>query len=80
MLWLFKKAGENNKRNGIYQFWRQDNHPIECSTKDILESRLRYLLENPVRGNIVGNEWEYVYSSGVDYYKGAKGLLEISFL
>ena len=70
MLWVFKKAGEKNKRNETYQFWRQDNHPVECSTKDILDSRLRYLHENPVRANIVRNEWEYVYSSGVDYYTG----------
>ena len=32
MLWIFKKAGERNSNNKNYQFWRQDNHPIELST------------------------------------------------
>jgi len=29
MLEIFTKAGEANSRNSEYQFWRQDNHPIE---------------------------------------------------
>ena len=35
MLWIFKKAGEKNKSNFIYQFWQQENHPVECSTIEI---------------------------------------------
>jgi len=80
MLWIFKKAGELNKRNENYQFWQQENHPIECSTSDILESKIKYLHENPVRAGIVRNEWEYVYSSGIDYYSKEKGLLMIEYL
>lgn len=80
ILWIFKKAGELNKRNENYQFWQQENHPIECSTLDILESKLRYLHENPVRAGIVRNEWEYVFSSGIDYYSKEKGLLMIDYL
>jgi hypothetical protein len=39
MLWIFKKAGEKNKRNENYQFWQQENHPIECSAYEILQSK-----------------------------------------
>lgn len=80
MLWIFRKAGERNKRNEKYQFWQQDNHPIECSTGEILKSRLDYLHKNPVRARLVRNESEYVYSSGVDYYSDSKGLIKIDFL
>jgi len=80
MLWIFKKAGERNKRNENHQFWQQENHPIECSTSEILASKIKYLHENPVRAGIVRNEWEYVYSSGIDYYSNEKGLLLIDFL
>jgi hypothetical protein len=45
MLWIFKKAGEKNKRTDNYQFWQQENHPIECSTYEILQSKLKYLLK-----------------------------------
>ena len=29
MSWIFKDAGEKNNRNKDYQFWQQDNHPIQ---------------------------------------------------
>jgi len=77
MLWIFKKAGEQNTRNTEYQFWQQDNHPVECSTEDILSSRLDYLHENPVRAGIVWHEEDFKYSSGVDYYTNRKGLIEV---
>ncbi|MDA0196650.1 MAG: transposase [Bacteroidetes bacterium] len=80
MLWIFKKAGETNKRNENYQFWQQDNHPIECSSKEILDSRMNYLHENPVKAGLVRSEGDYVYSSGVDYYNNGKGLVEIEFI
>jgi len=80
MLWIFKSAGENNNRNEIYQFWNQENHPIECSTKEILESKMKYLHENPVRARMVQEEGDYVYSSGMDYYNNRKGLIELDFL
>jgi hypothetical protein len=80
MLWIFKKAGEKNERNKNYQFWQQENHPIECSTYEVLQSKIKYVHENPVRAGLVRNESDYVYSSGVDYYTNEKGLIEINFL
>jgi putative transposase len=29
MLWMFKRAGQPNSNDTIFQFWQQDNHPIE---------------------------------------------------
>ena len=78
MLWIFKKAGENNNRNTSYQFWQQENHPIECSTEDILRTRMNYLHENPVRAGFVWKVEDYRYSSAIDYYTTRKGLLEIN--
>ena len=80
MLWIFKKAGERNKRNEQYQFWQQDNHPINCSENHILDSRMKYLHENPVRANTVRFEGDYVYSSGIDYYNNGTGLVKITFI
>lgn len=40
MLWIFKKAGENNERNNSYQFWQCDNQPIECSIEEIFPTRM----------------------------------------
>ena len=81
MLWLFKSAGERNKRNEHYQFWQHSNHPIDCSTTDILNSRKEYVHLNPVRAKIVTKAEEYMYSSALDYYKGENvGLLDIDFV
>jgi len=80
MLWIFKMAGERNKRNKNFQFWQQDNHPVECSTEEILQSRMIYLHENPVRAGIVRFEQEYLYSSGIDYYGNERGLIDIVYL
>lgn len=80
MLWIFRSAGEHNKRNEQHQFWQQENQPIECSSHEILQSKLKYLHENPVRAGWVRNEWEYVYSSGLDYYHGGKGLIELDMI
>ena len=80
MLWIFRKAGEKNNRNENYQFWQQDNHPIECDGNDILDSKMKYLHENPVRAGIVRNKWDYVYSSAIDYYTNEKGLLKIDYI
>ncbi|HEY0656564.1 MAG TPA: transposase [Chryseosolibacter sp.] len=29
LLWLFERAGRHNKNNTRYQFWQQNNQPIE---------------------------------------------------
>jgi putative transposase len=80
MLWIFKKAGEKNKRNNEYKFWQQDNHPVQCDTNDIFDSRMNYLHENPVRAGLVRHAQDYVYSSAIDYYTEEKGLLEVDFV
>ena len=77
LLWLFRVAGEENTRNNIYQFWQQDNHPIECSTAAIFNARMNYLHENPVKAGLVWKPEDYRYSSGLDYYSIGKGLIEI---
>ena len=80
MLWMFRKAGEKNNRNEYSQFWQQDNHPIECSTNEILDSRMKYLHENPLRAGLVRNESDFVYSSAINYYDDADGLIQIDYV
>ncbi len=80
MLWIFKRAGEENNRNKDHQFWQQENHPVECNTNEVLDSRMKYLHENPVQAGLVRYEQDYVYSSAIDYYTTEKGLLDIVFV
>jgi REP element-mobilizing transposase RayT len=80
MIWMFERAGKRNSNNENYQFWQQDNHPVELSTNEMIEQRLEYLHENPVRSGIVYQPLDYVYGSGIDYYTTMSGRIKIEHL
>ena len=79
MIPIFKKHGSKNPNNQIFQFWQQDNHPVELSTNEMIDQRLNYLHNNPVKAQIVDNAEHYTYSSAIDY-TGRNGLIQIEFL
>ncbi|MBN2616595.1 MAG: transposase [Bacteroidales bacterium] len=79
MLALFKRAGELNSNNKIFQFWRQDNKPIELYSNAVMDQKLNYLHNNPVEAGIVENAEDYLYSSAKDY-AGMQGLLQLELL
>lgn len=80
MLFLFAKAGKANSNNTHYQFWQQDNHPIELDLHSgILLQKLDYIHQNPVKAGWVSMASAYIYSSAIDYEDG-KGILEIALL
>lgn len=59
-----------------YTFWRSDNHPIELWSNKVIDEKLEYIHQNPVKEGIVFKAEDYVYSSAINY-AGEKGLLEI---
>ncbi len=73
---IFQYHGKYNKRVGDRQFWTHENHAIELSTNEMLDSRLEYIHQNPVRAGWVEEPEHYLYSSARDY-AGLKGLLEV---
>ncbi|WP_299465157.1 transposase [uncultured Microscilla sp.] len=79
MMWLFQSAGQKNANNKHYQFWQQDNHPIELVTNQFMEQKLDYIHQNPVKAMLVDTPEHYLLSSARDY-AGTKGLLAIDFL
>jgi hypothetical protein len=62
-----------------YQFWQQNNHPIELNDSNLMSQKLNYIHDNPVVSGIVGSAEEYLYSSAIDY-SGGKGKIEICFI
>ncbi|MBT3934779.1 MAG: transposase [Bacteroidetes bacterium] len=79
ILWLLKSHGEKNSNNKNYQVWQQNNHPVELETNKMIDQRLDYLHNNPVKAGLVNIPEEYTYSSAIDYV-GGKGLLDIEFI
>ena len=63
LLYMFEYFGEKNKHNSQYQFWQQNNHPIDLGSKKFIEEKVNYIHENPVKAKIVTEAQNYVYSS-----------------
>jgi REP element-mobilizing transposase RayT len=81
MLSIFSKAGKANSGNEKNQFWRQDNHPIEVWSEDVINQKLTYLHNNPIIEGYVDKAEEYLYSSARDYfYDKHCGLIDIKFI
>ena len=80
MLKYFRESGNKNVKNTTYQFWQQNNHPVELTDdSDMISQRLEYIHNNPVHAGIVNHPSDYIYSSARDY-EGDKGLINIDFL
>ncbi|MEM6842627.1 MAG: transposase [Bacteroidota bacterium] len=80
--WLiraFEKAGKELKRVKYYKVWQDGNHPILLDSNHLLEQRLHYIHQNPVKAEIVDEPEYYWYSSARDY-TGQKGLLGVEIL
>ena len=79
MLWIFKQAGANNSKNNQYQFWQQDNRPIQLDSIAFTLSKLEYIHNNLVRAGMVEKSVDYLLSSARDY-NGTIGSLPIKHL
>ncbi|WP_462249341.1 REP-associated tyrosine transposase [Ekhidna sp.] len=75
MIWMMERAAQKNSNNTNFQFWQQDNHPIELEG-DWIEQKLEYVHKNPVEAGFVREPEEYRYSSASNY-AGKGGLVEV---
>jgi REP element-mobilizing transposase RayT len=78
--WLLSEmafAARKHNRNSNYQLWTHENHAIELINGEMLEQRLNYIHQNPVRAGIVEKAEDYLYSSARNYCKGLEVIMEI---
>ncbi|ELR71498.1 transposase [Fulvivirga imtechensis AK7] len=68
MLRMFEYNGRKNPNNKKYQFWQQHNQPLELNTNELMQQKLDYIHQNPVKTGIVLSPEEYLYSSAKNYY------------
>jgi REP element-mobilizing transposase RayT len=64
---IFKYHAKFNKRAVKKQFWTHENHAVELNTNEMIESRINYIHENPVRAGWVANAEDYLYCSARNY-------------
>ena len=79
MLEMMKLAGSSNNNNKGFQFWQQHNHPLILNTNKLIEQKLNYIHNNPVKAGFVDKPEDYLYSSARDYV-GIKGLIDIELI
>ena len=77
LLWMFRRAAAKRSNVKDYQFWQQDNHPIEIWSLSVFEEKLNYIHQNPVKSGFVENAWEWKYSSAKNYCDDMSAVLEI---
>lgn len=63
----------------MIKIWQDGYHPIDLGTNFLLEQKLEYIHNNPVKQEIVLLPEHYLYSSARDYC-GEKGLVNIKVL
>ncbi|MBC5993143.1 transposase [Pontibacter sp. SD6] len=76
LMWMFKSAAAKSSSHGEYQFWQLAEHQLELSNNEMLDQRLEYLHQNPVKTGFVEEPEQWYYSSA-RYYAGEKGRLEV---
>lgn len=76
LLMIFTYHARFNKRNSGMQFWTHENHAVELNFADMIDQRINYIHENPVRAGWVEKAEEYLYSSAKNF-ADESGLFEI---
>ena len=76
MLYRFRYAGKFDKRITTYKFWQETNHAILLDNPKMIDQRIHYTHENPVRAMLVSKAEDYLYSSARDY-AGEKGFVHV---
>ncbi|WP_298518214.1 transposase [uncultured Kordia sp.] len=76
LLSMFEKAGKEKSNVSTYQFWQQNNHPIELWTQKSIKQKITYIHQNPVKAGFVTDTIDWKYSSARNF-QGDHTILEI---
>lgn len=63
LLKAFERAGKHNPQNKQHQLWQNGNYPVLLYTLEVIQQKIDYIHNNPVKAGFVGSAHEYWYSS-----------------
>lgn len=63
MLHMFRYHAKFKKQNVTYQFWQKTNYPMELDSNLLIDQKLDYIHNNPVKAILVTDPQYYEYSS-----------------
>jgi putative transposase len=55
MLAAFERAGKYNHLNTNHQFWQNGNYPVLLYSPIVIDQKINYIHENPVKAGFVGS-------------------------
>ncbi len=73
---FYKKAHKNDR---AYQFWQEGIHPEWIQNDEMMQQKITYIHDNPVKRGYVDLPEHWRYSSAKNYL-GQTGLLEVNVL
>jgi len=79
ILGALREAGKYDNRITNYKFWQEGCHPIQLHTNEMIDQRINYVHNNPVRALIVGNPEDYLYSSARNY-ASLDGIIDVEIV
>jgi putative transposase len=68
--------GKYDHRIKNYKVWQDTSHPILLDSNYLIDQKITYIHQNPVRALIVQNDFDYLFSSATDF-AGTKGMVNI---
>ncbi len=75
--WIFDSQGSRSSSNKNMKIWKHENHPVPLDMNNMMDQKLDYIHDNPVRAGICYQGEDYIYSSA-GFYAGRESLLEIT--
>jgi len=79
LLSAFREAGKYDNRIKEFRFWQEGCHPITLDSNVMIQERICYVHENPVKVGIVAKHEDYLYSSARNY-ASLRGMVDIEVL
>lgn len=79
MIKAFMDEGMKNSNNTKFQFWQQDNHPIELTDNEMKDQKLDYIHQNPVKHGFVMKAEDYPWSS-IANYMNEEGMIKVELI
>lgn len=71
--------GQSHPKKIDYKLWQDSFDCYELYSNSAIDQKLNYIHQNPVRAQIVEEDFHYLYSSARNY-AGMKGLLDVIIL
>lgn len=53
MLNIFRTAASESKKHEKFKYWQNEYHPVELFYNEIIDQKVDYIHENPVKERIV---------------------------